>query len=490
MSKNIECELAKEIGFRKSIIHTLPDLVWLKDIEGVYLACNRRFEDFFGASEAEIIGKTDYDFVNSEQADFFREHDKKAMGQRSPSVYKEWITFANDGHREFVETTKTTMYNDAKELIGILGIAYDITKSYKKTGESEQALQGVLETSFDGFWTVDYQGNLIDVNSTYCQQSGYAREELLTMHIFQLDAIESPLDIEERLKMIRNQKRFLFESKHRRKDGSIWDVEISITNSDVDGGRVFAFFKDITTRKEMEKALKKSENMLLSNSRQAAMGEMLSMIAHQWRQPLNIMGLAIANVQTKEALNILTQPELEENFHIISSNITHMSTTIDDFRDYLKPIQEKESVVMESVLNVVLEMVGKSFEHNSITLSVQNNSHRPLLLHKSKLIQVLLNLLDNAKYALISSKVADASVSLCVHETEDMIRIAVCDNGGGISKEAMEHLGEPYFTTKKLNGTGLGLHIAKTIMENYFEGTLTWHNENRGACFILTLKAD
>ncbi len=489
-SENIKRELANEVGFRKTIIQTLPDPVWLKNPEGVYLACNRRFTDFFGASEAEIIGKTDYDFVNSELADSYREHDIKAMNKGAPSVNKEWITFANDGHRELVETTKTPMFNDEKELIGILGIAHDITKSDKKIRESAQILEGILETTLDGFWTINCKGNLIDVNSTYCQLSGYTHEELLTMNISHLNATESHLEIEERIKFIIDHKHIQFETKHRRKDGSIWDVEVSVTMCDIAGGRMFSFLRDITERKRIEETLKKNEKMLAINSHQAAMGEMISMIAHQWRQPLNIMSLSIANLQMKEALNILSQPDLEENFNIISNNISYMSNTIDDFRNYSRPNQEKESVMIESVLNSVFEMIGQNFKHNNIIFNVQNNSQRPLLLYKSKLIQILLNLLDNAKYALISNNVANASISLNVDETDDTIRIAVCDNGGGISKEAMEHLGEPYFTTKKLTGTGLGLHIAKSIIENYFGGMLTWHNENQGACFILTIKTD
>jgi|GEM_PF-5447940 len=111
-----------------SVIKAIPDLVWLKDKEGVYLACNPRFEDFFGAREEEIVGRTDYDFVSRELADFFRVHDKNAMINREPCVNEEEIIFASDGHRELLETTKTPMYNNKGELIGILGIGHNITE--------------------------------------------------------------------------------------------------------------------------------------------------------------------------------------------------------------------------------------------------------------------------------------------------------------------------------------------------------------------------
>ncbi len=363
-------------------------------------------------------------------------------------------------------------------------------KSEEKLRESAQILQSILETTLDGFWSVDYQGNLVDVNSTYCQQSGYTKEELLTMQIFQLDAIQSLLEIEENMKMTMEQKHTQFETKHRRKDGSIWDVEISITIFNISGGRFFAFLRDITQRKKMEDALLQSEKMLMINSRQAAMGEMISMIAHQWRQPLNIMGLAIANVQTKQALNLLSTMELENKLDIISSNISYMSNTIDDFRDFFKPDQSKVQITIEDVITSALDIVGKTFQNENITITVHNNTHRSLLLYKNKLIQVILNLLNNARYILISKKIKDATISITVYETEEAITITICDNGGGISKKSLAHLGEPYFTTKELNGTGLGLYIGKTILEKYFAGKLTWHNNKKGACFIITIRED
>ena len=111
----------------RTLVQTLPDLIWLKDVDGVYLSCNAMFERFFGAREADIIGKTDYDFVSRELADFFREHDRNAMAAGKPTSNEEWITFADDGHHALLDTIKTPMYDSEGELIGVLGIARDIT---------------------------------------------------------------------------------------------------------------------------------------------------------------------------------------------------------------------------------------------------------------------------------------------------------------------------------------------------------------------------
>jgi diguanylate cyclase (GGDEF)-like protein/PAS domain S-box-containing protein len=111
----------------RNLLQAIPDLVWLKDADGVYLSCNRMFERFFGGAEACIVGKTDYDFVEKELADFFREHDLKAMLAGKPSGNEEWLTFADGGHRGLFETIKTPMLDDQGEVIGVVGIARDIT---------------------------------------------------------------------------------------------------------------------------------------------------------------------------------------------------------------------------------------------------------------------------------------------------------------------------------------------------------------------------
>lgn len=122
----------------RALIQAIPDLVWLKDTRGVYLSCNARFEQFFGAQEDAIVGKTDYDFVDKELADFFRKNDQVAMDKGGPSSNEEWVTFASDGHRELLETTKTPVRNATGQVIGVLGIGHDITKRTATANEIER----------------------------------------------------------------------------------------------------------------------------------------------------------------------------------------------------------------------------------------------------------------------------------------------------------------------------------------------------------------
>jgi PAS domain S-box-containing protein len=126
--KRTEAALEREHSLLKALINALPDLFWVKNPNGVYLTCNARFEAFFGHPEAAIVGKTDHDFVPKELADFFREHDLKAIGAGKPTANEEWVPFANDGHKEFLETIKTPVFDSQGKLLGILGVGRDITQ--------------------------------------------------------------------------------------------------------------------------------------------------------------------------------------------------------------------------------------------------------------------------------------------------------------------------------------------------------------------------
>jgi len=139
--KSFEEALRSSEGRLRSVVQTIPDLIWLKDKDGIYLACNTMFERFFGANEKDIVGKTDYDFVSRELADFFRENDLKAVSTGGPSLNEEWITFADGGRRAMLETVKTPMYDDLGNLIGVLGIGRDITD--RKA--AEEKIQSLLQ---------------------------------------------------------------------------------------------------------------------------------------------------------------------------------------------------------------------------------------------------------------------------------------------------------------------------------------------------------
>lgn len=166
----------------RATLNAIPDLVWLKDADGVYLSCNPMFERYFGASEAEIVGKTDYDFVDKELADLFREHDRKAMAAGKPSINEEWVTMADDGIHRLVETIKTPMLDGEGKVIGVLGISRDITsrvQAEQALVESQKRAQQYLHIVGVMLIAVDTEGRVELVNRKGCEMLGMPEADIL-----------------------------------------------------------------------------------------------------------------------------------------------------------------------------------------------------------------------------------------------------------------------------------------------------------------------
>jgi len=188
--RRVEEALRNSEGRLHTLLQTIPDLIWLKDKDGVYLSCNTMFERFFGAREADIVGKTDYDFVDRELADSFGEHDRKAIAAGKPTSNEEWITFADDGHRAFLDTVKTPMYDARGTLIGVLGIGRDITerkRAEEALQESEERFRRLLQNVPE----IAIQGYRLDGITTYWNQAserlyGYTEQEAIGQNLLSL----------------------------------------------------------------------------------------------------------------------------------------------------------------------------------------------------------------------------------------------------------------------------------------------------------------
>jgi PAS domain S-box-containing protein len=183
-----EAALLKNEAQLRSLVETIPDMIWMKDPNGVYLSCNQRFEDFFGASSGEICGKTDYDFVNEELADFFRLKDKDAIAAGESCTNEEEVVFASDGHREILETIKTPIFDESGRVIGVLGIARDITE-HKKTAERirerEEYFRAIIENSFDVISILKADGTIAYESPSHLRVLGYESGELLGQNVFE-----------------------------------------------------------------------------------------------------------------------------------------------------------------------------------------------------------------------------------------------------------------------------------------------------------------
>lgn len=366
----------------------------------------------------------------------------------------------------------------------------ELLKIYAKLSEAKNRYFELYNMAPVCYCTLNYSGLITEANLRTLQTIGLEREQLIMRPIsdFIYKEDQDIFYINQR-KMQNTPEPRSCELRIVIKNGLIAWMHISATqDKDSEGNVIYRLvLSDISEQKRVEEELKDKDKMMIIQSRYAAMGEMISMIAHQWRQPLNIIGLATANMQTKQALHMLDETSIDDNTTIIAENIAFMSDTIDDFRNFFKPDAPKELTTAEDVIAIALKVIGQSLTSSNIEVKIHNQSKTALLIHKNSLVQVLLNLLGNAKDALLSNDIESALINITVNETEEQIAISICDNAGGIPQEIIDKINQPYFTTKKLNGTGLGLYISQTIIEKHFFGTLTWYNKMDGACFVMTL---
>ena len=253
-----EAKLVESRALLKTLTHAIPDLVWLKDPDGVYLACNQRFEQFFGAEEKDIVSKTDYDFVEPELADFFRKHDQLAMSLGKASVNEEWVGFASDGHRELLETTKTAIFDGENRLIGVLGIGHDVTD--RKRAENELRLSAsVFHHAREAIMITDPQGGIVDVNEAFTRITGYGRAEVLGLNPRILNSGHQRQEFFASMWRDLNAQGYWYgEVWNRRKSGEVFAVMQTISAVKDAHGHLqhyVALFSDITAIKENEKKL-------------------------------------------------------------------------------------------------------------------------------------------------------------------------------------------------------------------------------------------
>lgn len=275
------------------------------------------------------------------------------------------------------------------------------------------------------------------------------------------------------------------------------DLEMSNRKLQEKQKEVESLNADLEARVLREVDKNRSKDMILMHqSRLAAMGEMIGAIAHQWRQPLNALGLLLTNIQDAQAYGELTPPYLKEQTDRGRRVIGTMSATIDDFRHFFRPDKAKETFNLQKALEEALTMVGAGYANRGIEITL-NAPPEPVHVtgYRNEYMQVALVLLSNAKDAIRDNKVHPGEVIIDIlppNAPGGWTRLAVRDNGGGIPEAILTRIFDPYFTTKESEGgAGIGLFMAKMIMEEHMEGRIEAANHGKGAAFtLLTPPAD
>jgi PAS domain S-box-containing protein len=364
----------------------------------------------------------------------------------------------------------------------------NLQKSIKKEKALEKQYKTLFETITDGIVILNSETEKIYMcNKSFENMIGYSKDQLIShdINIF-YNSNESLLTI---LKKQKNNEICLLDAIDLLKaDGNTIYVDLNISNINVNDTEYdIVVFRDITDKIKRDNEIKHKDKMLLQQSKMAAMGEMIGMIAHQWRQPLTAVNSIIQSIEFKDRLNKLSSDFIKEQSLQASDLIKYMSQTIDDFRSFFKPNSKKERVKIDTVIKRAINFNKGYILHENIEIIYTDDSKRELNIYTSELMQVILNLLNNAKDAIVDTNAKERKIYIDIQDHKEYSEIIIEDTGGGIPIEYMSKIFEPYFSTKSKNGTGLGLYMSKIIIEEHFSGDLSVENSNLGAKFSIKL---
>ena len=335
----------------------------------------------------------------------------------------------------------------------------------------------------------DTLGTIISVSSAFCKISGYESYELLGKSHNIIRHADMPKELFKDLwETIKLGNMWQGEIKNRKKDGDFYWVKTTIHPTFDDAGNITgydAIREDISSQKE----LKNQQNLLLEQSKSAAMGEMISMIAHQWRQPLQAVSILIQKLPLLKMIKgELSDEVLDDVVLQVGNQLDYMSKTIDDFRDYFKPNKRKEEVYIENVINKSMDFLSYLFKLHSIQINYKNESKTQMEIYLNEMVQVFINFAKNSCDAMIERNIENRVINIYTYEKNEKLFIEFEDNAGGIDPKVINKIFDPYFSTKNnKNGTGLGLYMSKTIIEQHSLGKVDVINTNFGTKFVIQL---
>jgi len=506
------CETTFDVdGHPLVSIGTVQDITNQKLLEGKLTSLKQQFEQFMEYIPANIIIKEEEKVIysNSSATAFFNK--KNILGKTLRDLFPlDVVHELEKFEQEVLEEGKAekilevvnaenekkvyrhmSFLIDAKEREKIGIVSIDITKEYQANKEIARVLSAFDRSNVSVVIT-NLAGDIEYVNPSWCKITGYTKEELLGKNprIVKSGYI-SPESYKKMWDELTHGRVWSSELKNRAKDGTeFWEDSTIIPSFNEEGiiDGYIAFKLEIGEKIRLKQELQDKEEIMIAQSRHAAMGEMISIIAHQWRQPISVISMDANNILVDIELDSVESESLKNDVTDIIEQTQYLSKTIDDFRDFFKPTKIKDTVLISDVFEESLAVILKSLENNNIEVINEFRTQTALTLFSRELLQVFINILKNAKEAFVDNITESKKIINRIYEDEDSVIISICDNAGGISDELHEKIFEPYFTTKDAkNGTGLGLYMSKTIIEKHLKGSIIAHNNSEGVCFEIRL---
>ena len=382
--------------------------------------------------------------------------------------------------------------------------------------ESEERFRMLAEKSQTGIYVLDQNGAIQYLNHNLAEIFGYAREEMVGTSFSSLISPQSQLRVLENCEQLLSGQS---DSSHNEvcglhRGGNTIDIELFAATSTTSGApSIIGTVLDISARQaaqrqmlqqqhaleqmnrtleqriagEVEKSREK-DRMMMQQSRFAAMGEMIGNIAHQWRQPLNMLGIVIQQMQMEQEKGELTTEVMEQRVAKGMELLLYLSRTIDDFRNFFRPGIEPRPFSLAKAVAKTVAFFEPSCADQGIKVTVEGKSALMYTGHVNEFSQALLNILNNARDALLESASPHPGIVISLHDDGCRGIVTVRDNAGGIAPEVLDKIFDPYFTTKEEGkGTGVGLYMTKSIIERNMQGQVCVRNLADGAEFKLII---
>lgn len=524
--KQVEAGLKSSEAMLNAIVQTREHSIWAVDRNHKLIMfndfykyrCKLRFgiDIYVGLNQLEYLTNTDYRYKLEVAY-------AKAFAGRSQQLEYSYKLFDAE---IFIEAIITPIVID-DEIIGASVFAFDVTdKKILQDGliESENKFKSIFKQSSALMWIIDIQtGCIVDANLSASAFYGYSISELIGMHLSKISLDAKELTISQS-----QTKQIYYHSKHRLADGTVKDMEVYATELVIKGNRLlFCILHDITDKLKFQEELnvinhqlalkvqeevskrRAQEQLLIQQSKMASMGEMLAVIAHQWKQPLNALSLIIQSLYDEFSSGMLDREFFEEMTKKALQQITYMTNTVEDFRQFLKPSKTKQPFDVKTAVCAVIDLMSGHFFKSDIDIVISDDEGRgfeeiclygdqnkalTVLGYENEFKQAVIAILQNAKDAIVLSKQNGTfkhqrgliKVSFSVQDCKTVVKIS--DNAGGIPEDIIDKVFDYYFTTKGDDkGTGIGLYMAKTIIETNMNGSLRAYNDEDGAVFEIIL---
>ncbi|MDD2829734.1 MAG: MASE3 domain-containing protein [Sulfuricurvum sp.] len=473
--RQAEKQSIKEGILLKTIVNSIPMRLFWKDKESVYMGCNNLFAQDAGFQDAsEIIGKRDDELVWHNQAQLYRDDDQEVIQSGIAKVNFEEPQDSGEPETKWLRTSKVPLRevkNDA--IVGVVGTYSDITeirKTEQQLKENERFYKTIFSSVNKAIFIIENE-KIIDCNERAGTLLEIDKESLigsdLKNHYFDIKCTNQEFkdyfentDCETHTKLICSLS---LANKQLQKV-----VEIAIAPlGDINQKKFIVIMDDITKQIENDK-------MVRMHIKQAQMGEMISMIAHQWRQPLGIINAITSNMKVKMIMEETGDDTVFiNNLNTIEEQSIYLSQTISEYRDFFRVDKPTERFRPSTLIHTMFRLTDHTLKNHSIETDIQIINDPLLVTYRNEILQVLIALLKNSLDAFEEKQTKNEKITIIVDTDETYCSISISDNAGGISDDIIEKIFLPNFTTKEKNiGTGLGLYMSKMIIQEHCNGVI------------------